>query len=101
MGPLRAVGFDLDLAQAVPLGGPVAVCRHSAGPGPHRLRAGTCSDACVPNSPAACPAVTPCECGGTISRARPPHMPADSDEIEPEDLKPFIGRWGPYGPDSW
>jgi hypothetical protein len=32
---------------------------------------------------------------------RPPRKPADPDEISPADLKPFLGRWSPYGPDRW
>jgi hypothetical protein len=32
---------------------------------------------------------------------QPPHMPADPDEFEPEDLRTPLGRWSPYGPDRW
>lgn len=31
----------------------------------------------------------------------PPAMPADPEEISPDDLKPYLGRWNPYGPDRW
>jgi hypothetical protein len=31
---------------------------------------------------------------------RLPRMPADP-EVTPEALKPYLGKWSPYGPRSW
>lgn len=31
----------------------------------------------------------------------PPVMPADPDDVRPEDLKPFLDGWSPYGPEAW
>jgi len=30
-----------------------------------------------------------------------PQMPPDPERITGEDLRPYLGRWSPYGPDGW
>ncbi len=32
---------------------------------------------------------------------RPPEIPADPENVRPDELKPFLGGWSPYGPDGW
>lgn len=28
-------------------------------------------------------------------------MPADPENVRPDELKPYLGGWSPYGPDGW
>jgi hypothetical protein len=30
-----------------------------------------------------------------------PLAPGEAPEPKPEELKPFLGRWNPHGPDGW